>query len=94
MREKQKEKKEDLLKAYKNVFDEGTMNSLWYHITHRQIEGLESPVKLGKESNVFSALTKDRKRVAVKIYRIMSADFFTNILAWIQDSELLKEKNK
>ena len=76
-REKQKEKKEDLLKAYKNVFDEGTMNSLWYLITHRQIEGLESPIKLGKESNVFSALTKDGKRVAVKIYRIVSADFFT-----------------
>jgi RIO kinase 1 len=75
-REKEKEKKEDLLKTYKNVFDEGTMNALWYLITHRKIEGLESPVKLGKESNVFSALTKDRKRVAVKIYRIASADFF------------------
>lgn len=76
-REKEKEKKEDLLKAYKNVFDEGTMNSLWYLITHKNIEGLESPIKLGKESNVFSALTKDGKRLAVKIYRIISADFFT-----------------
>ena len=76
-REKEKEKKEDLLKTYKNVFDEGTMNSLWYLITHRKIEGLESPIKLGKESNVFSALTKERKRLAVKIYRILSSDFFT-----------------
>lgn len=75
-REKQKEKKEDLLKSYKDVFDEGTMNAIWYLITHRVFEGLESPIKLGKEANIFSALTKDKKRVAVKIYRIQTSDFF------------------
>jgi len=75
-REKQKEKVEDLLKTYKNVFEEGAMNSIWYLITHRKFEGLESPIKLGKEANVFSALTKENKRVAVKIYRINNSDFF------------------
>lgn len=75
-REKQKEKQEDLLKNYKNVFEEGAINSLWYLITHKKFEGLESPVKLGKEANVFTALTKDDKRIAVKIYRIQTSDFF------------------
>lgn len=75
-REKQKEKKEDLLKSYKNVFEEGVMNSIWYLITHKKFEGLESPVKLGKEANIFSALTKDDKRIAVKIYRVQTSDFF------------------
>jgi len=68
---------QDLFKAYKNIFDSSTIKSIWYLITHRKFEGLESPIKVGKESNVFSALTKEKKRVAVKIYRISACDFFT-----------------
>ena len=61
--------------TYKNVFDSSTINSIWYLITHKKIEGLESPIKIGKESNVFSALINN-SRVAVKIYRISVSDFF------------------
>ncbi len=66
----------EFLKAYKNVFDSYTINSIWNLITQRKIEGLESPIKIGKESNVFSALTKDNERLALKVYRINSCDFF------------------
>jgi RIO kinase 1 len=66
----------EFFRTYKNVFDNSTIRSLWYLITHHKFEGLESPIKIGKESNVFSALTKENKRLAVKIYRISVCDFF------------------
>ena len=93
-REKQKEKKEDLFKAYKDVFDEGTMNSVWYLITHRKFEGLESPIKLGKESNVFTALTKENKRICVKIHRIAASDFFTMSSYLAMDTRFRKPERK
>ena len=68
----QKEK----LKVYKNVFDNNTMNNVWELLTHKKLIGLESPIKLGKEGNIFSAIDVKGKRIAVKIYRITSADFF------------------
>ncbi len=66
----------EIFKTYKNIFDKFTINSIWELITQKKIEGLESPIKIGKESNVFSALTKYDKRVAVKIYRLNSSNFF------------------
>ena len=50
----------ELFKTYKDIFDKFTINSLWELITQKKIEGLESPIKIGKESNVFSALTNVR----------------------------------
>jgi len=71
--------KEDkkLFTVYKDVFDTGTIKAVWKLITENHIEGLESPIKIGKESNIFSALTKKNKRIAVKIHRILASDFFT-----------------
>jgi RIO kinase 1 len=69
------QKRLEEFKVYKNVFDSSTINTLWKFITQGKIEGLESPIKIGKESNVFSALTKQKERVAIKIYRILAADF-------------------
>jgi len=54
------------------------IKSITYLIDKQIIEGLESPIKIGKESNVFSGIRKynnKRERVAVKIYRIGSSDF-------------------
>jgi len=93
-RVKQKEKKEDLLKTYKDVFDNSTMNSLWYLITHKNFEGLESPIKLGKEANIFSALNKENKRVAVKIYRIATSDFFKMSQYLAMDKRFRKFESK
>jgi RIO kinase 1 len=74
--QKQQDKQQDFFKAYKNVFDFATVHAVWKLITEGWFEGLESPIKIGKESNVFSAITKHKQRIAVKIYRIAACDFF------------------
>ena len=66
----------DKFKVSGNVFDQNTEKNLWELMTHHKIDGLESPIKIGKEANVFSALDKKGKRFAAKIYRISSCDFF------------------
>ena len=43
-------------------------------ISSGHIDGLESPISVGKESNVFSA-KKGNDRVIVKIYRLETCDF-------------------
>ncbi len=66
--------KEDL-KIRHNVFDEFTNRTLYKLMTEGYFNGLESPLFIGKESNVFTALKKDGTRVIVKIYRLESCDF-------------------
>ncbi len=66
----------DKFKVFKNVFDEGTMKNIFEVLNHERMIGLESPIKIGKEANVFSGLDKNNKRVAFKIYRVASCDFF------------------
>lgn len=62
-------------KTYKDVFDQSTIKTLFKLISEGKFEGLESPIFMGKEANVFTALTKEHKRIVVKIYRIQSCDF-------------------
>jgi len=62
-------------KTYKNVFDEFTLRNLFKLSSQGYFDVLESPISKGKESNVFSALTKDKKRVILKIYRLETCDF-------------------
>ena len=57
------------------VFDEFTNRTLFKLITEGHFEGIESPINVGKESNVFSAITKEGHRVIVKIYRLETCDF-------------------
>ncbi|MBU0471782.1 MAG: serine protein kinase RIO [Nanoarchaeota archaeon] len=73
-REKFKEGREKF-KTMHGVFDEFTNRTLFKLITEGHFKGLESPINIGKESNVFSALTKEGKRVIVKIYRLETCDF-------------------
>ncbi len=68
-------KTKEIWKIYKNVFDSFTIATILKLISRGVFEGLESPVKIGKESNVFSALAKGRKKVIVKIYRLESCNF-------------------
>ncbi len=70
-----KEKEE--YKTFKNVFDQITVKTLERLMTKGIIEGLDSPLFLGKEANVFTAKTKEGKTVAAKIYRISICDFKT-----------------
>jgi len=73
-KEKFKEGREKF-KTMHNVFDEFTNRTLFKLITEGHFRGLESPINIGKESNVFSALTKEGKKVIVKIYRLETCDF-------------------
>jgi len=57
-----------------NVFDEFTNKTLFKLISEGYFDGLESPIKIGKEANIFSAKKGD-KRIMVKIYRLESCDF-------------------
>ena len=61
-------------KSYKDVFEPVTGETLFRLASRKKFIRLESPVKMGKESNIFSAIAKvDNKeqRVAIKIYRIL-----------------------
>src|SRR3989304_7293105 len=62
-------------KTLKHVFDLWTEGKLFKLISQGYFEGLESPIEMGKEANIFTAITKDDKRVIVKIYRLQTADF-------------------
>jgi RIO kinase 1 len=68
-------RQKEAFKTYKDVFDQSTVKTLFKLISEGKFEGLESPIFMGKEANVFTALTKQRKRIIVKIYRIQSCDF-------------------
>ncbi|MAE42867.1 serine/threonine protein kinase [Candidatus Woesearchaeota archaeon] len=73
-KEKFKEGKEKF-KTKHGVFDEFTNRTIFKLITEGHFRGLESPISIGKESNVFSALNKSDERVIVKIYRLETCDF-------------------
>lgn len=61
-------------KTFKAVFDNFTNVSILKLISKGQLDGLEGPISIGKESNVFSGLARGDK-VAVKIYRMANCDF-------------------
>src|SRR3989344_4881485 len=71
---KKPRRREDF-KTMHDVFDGFTNRTLYKLITQGHFEGLESPISIGKESNVFSAIRKDGSRVMVKIYRLETCDF-------------------
>ena len=70
-----KSKPKEEFKTWGDVFDQFTQRTVYKLITQGHFEGLESPISIGKESNVFSALRKDGSRVMVKIYRLETCDF-------------------
>ena len=61
-------------KTYKNVFDNFTDRNIFKLSSQGHFDQMESPLFIGKESNVFTAL-KDNKRIIVKIYRLETCDF-------------------
>lgn len=62
-------------KTLKDVFDLFTERNLFKLISQGHFEGLESPIEMGKEANIFTAITKDNRRIIVKIYRLSTCDF-------------------
>jgi len=68
-------KAREKFKTQHNVFDEFTNRTIFKLISEGYFEGLESPISIGKEANIFSAKRKDKTRVMVKIYRLEACDF-------------------
>ena len=71
----QKSKPKEEFKTWGDVFDQFTQRTVYRLMTRGHFEGLESPISIGKESNVFSAIKEDGTRAIVKIYRLETCDF-------------------
>lgn len=67
--------KKEELKVYRKVLDEITIFGLWKLSNKGYFDTLESIVKEGKESVVFSAKDINGNWLAIKIYRIFHCDF-------------------
>jgi len=61
-------------KTLNDVFDIFTEKNLFKLITQGYIDGLESPISIGKEANIFAAKKEDEIRI-VKVYRLQTCDF-------------------
>ena len=68
-------KSKEIWKIYKNVFDRFTIATVLKLMSQRVIDGLQGPLKIGKESNVFTAISPGGRQVVVKIYRLESCSF-------------------
>lgn len=62
-------------KVWGNVFDGFTEQLLLKLISQGHFEGIQSPISIGKEANIFSAIKKDGTKIIVKIYRLESCNF-------------------
>ena len=65
---------QERFKTLQGVFDEFTIRNLFELESKKIFEELVSPLKVGKESNVFIA-KKGRQKLIVKIYRVQNCDF-------------------
>ncbi|NLI74154.1 MAG: serine protein kinase RIO [Euryarchaeota archaeon] len=57
------------------VFDKGTILSIYKLMKDGIIDTLEHPISTGKEGNVFAARDPQGKMIALKIYRVSNATF-------------------
>lgn len=62
-------------KLRSEVFDVATLKALYTFANKGVIEAMGGVVSTGKEGNVFHALGKDGRELAIKIYRISTSDF-------------------
>lgn len=65
---------QERFKTAKGVFDDFTDRNLFEMRSHDIFEELVSPLKVGKESNVFIA-KRGGEKIIVKIYRLQNCDF-------------------
>jgi len=62
-------------KTEHGVFDDFTSKTIFKLASDGHFEGLQTPLSVGKESNVFAARRRDGSYVVVKIYRLENCDF-------------------
>jgi len=92
----------DKFKTFKNVFDLFTEKNLSKLITKGYFDGLESPISIGKEANIFTALKQDGTRVVVKKVKskparkkyVGSTDTKIFHLTSARMSKMIKPKNR
>lgn len=70
-----KTKDSEDIKVRSEVFDTATFKVLYNFANKGIIKAMGGVVSTGKEANVFHALGKDDREMAVKIYRISTSDF-------------------
>lgn len=75
------------------VFDAHTNRILEKLRSQKHYNELESPLALGKEANVFTALTDD-KTVIIKIYRLENRDFNQMLGYLVQDPRYMHVKRR
>jgi len=80
-------------KIYKNVFDNFTERTIFKLQSQHIIDELLSPIKIGKESNIFTASSKEGT-VIVKIYRLQSCNFNKMFEYIKQDQRFLHMKKR
>ncbi|MGV8087312.1 MAG: RIO1 family regulatory kinase/ATPase [Candidatus Woesearchaeota archaeon] len=68
-------KNREIWKVYGNVFSKHSIDLLFQMSSQGYFEDLESTISVGKEANIFTALTKHDKRIIVKIYRLENCNF-------------------
>ena len=62
--------------TFENVFDQRTVRNLFELAGKGYFDNNTlSPIKIGKEANIFSAKKKDGSKVIIKIYRVNTCDF-------------------
>ncbi|HII15701.1 MAG TPA: serine protein kinase RIO [Nanoarchaeota archaeon] len=71
MAEQKEATRPERFKAFSHVFDEGTLRAVFKVASTGQFEALLSPIKIGKEANLFTAKKGEDWR-CVKVYRIAS----------------------
>jgi len=75
--EKRLKKGQEAFKVYKEVFDRSTLLTLYALISQGHIDEVNGVISTGKEANVFHGHDQERNEIAIKIYRIATADFRT-----------------
>lgn len=65
----------DAFKTWGDVFDDFTEKTVHRLIGQGYLKGLISPLKVGKEANVFAGRGEQDQPVIVKIYRLSTCDF-------------------
>lgn len=68
-------KDSETYKIMERVFDSSTLLTLYHMMNTGAFDLFGGAVSTGKEANIFYGLRKDKKYVAIKIYRLATTDF-------------------
>lgn len=84
-----RERDADDRKTYDEVFDKATLMIIYKLITDGYLSSVDYPISTGKEANVFQGTTPKGDFVAIKIYRMATANF-KNIIRYIDGDPRFK----